>query len=110
MSPINPTTRPETIESTLFGGSAEFCQDLLSKLKVSSTDPAAVITLLGNHWGLTNNQTPAVMAVIEHNFATSAITGSHWVEVGKNVTASAAHLQQDDDQDLRVRFDMPRLE
>ena len=38
------------------------------------------------------DQTPALTALIEHNFATGTITGSHWVlsgDMGKNVTAAA---------------------
>ena len=94
MSPINLTCEPDTIDSTLFGGTSEFTPNLLNKLKVSYTDPADVRTLPGDHWGLPNDQIPAAATeVVEHNFTTGAITGIQWVlsgDMDKDITAPAA--------------------
>ena len=112
MSPTNPTTGSTMIESTIFEGRGEFSLDLLNKLKISATSPAAVRSLLKDNWEMTNDVTPAL---IDQDHATGAITGSHWMlfgDIEKNMfaQAQAVRLWQGADQDLQMKFDMPHLE
>jgi hypothetical protein len=113
MPPTNPTTGSTLIENPLFQGRGELSSDLLGKLMISATAPVAVRSLLKKNWDLTNDETPALTAVIEHEHATGAITGSHWVlsgDIKKNMGILAGRIWQDANQDYRVRFDIPRLE
>jgi hypothetical protein len=105
MAPTNPITGSTLIENPLFQGRGEFSSDLLSKLKISATDPAAVRSLLMDNWDLSNDETRALTAVIEHEYAMGAITGSHWMLTGDIKKTVAIKQLQDTRGKNRPRGD-----
>ena len=92
MAPDNPPKGSTLIKSAIFEGRRELSSDWLNKLKISATASAAVRSLLKDNWELTNDLTPALTAVIEHDHATGAIIGSHWVLSG-DIKATCGSMQ-----------------
>ena len=97
----------EVLEQYL--GQENFSSDLLGQLTTSATGSSAVMTLMKENWNLTDEDTPALTAVMEHEHNTGQITGSRWVPQEEHVHHSRA-LWKDADNDIWEKLNMPRLE